>query len=63
MKRLNLEFYHSFTNEFFGGTDFPYDKVKSMNGFYSKYWRTMKIGLANIYKVDKRFVRVRILKG
>ena len=60
MKRIHLHFYNSFTNEFLGDVEMNWDRIKAVNGWYSKFWRGMKIGLSNLYKLDKHWVRVKI---
>lgn len=58
---LHMIFYNSYTNESLGDVKFPYDRSKSMNGFYSNFWKGMRIGLSNLFKVDKRLVRMKLI--
>lgn len=59
MKRMYWYFYNSFTNEFLGSMEINYDPLKAINGHYSNFWKTMKIGLANLNKIDKHWVRLK----
>ena len=60
MKKIHLHFYNSYTNQFLGSVEMPWDRIKAQNGWYSNYWRNFKIGLGNLYKIDKHWVRVKI---
>lgn len=57
MKRLILKFHNTLTGRKICNYDFPLDKLKASEGWYSDFARTAKIDLANIEKVDKFFIR------
>ena len=60
MKRIHLTFYNSFTNQFLGSTEMDWDRIRATNGWYSSFWKNFKIGLANLNKMDKHWVRAKI---
>lgn len=60
--KIIFEYYDGFTGNSLGSAVLPYDRYKSLNGYYSGWWKIWKIGLANIYKLDKHWVRARIYK-
>lgn len=62
MKRYCFYFYNSFTDEFLGSIELNWDRGKAMNGHYSNFWRKIKIGLSNLFEIDKRLVRLKIYK-
>ena len=39
----------------------PWDYRKAAKGFYSNYWKLMKIKCASSVKLDKMFVKARIV--
>lgn len=59
-KTIKFEFYNGFDGSSLGGATFNYDRNKAMNGGYTKIWRVFKPGLANIFSLDKRHVRLRL---
>lgn len=56
---MYLYFYNSFTNEFLGSMELNWNREKAINGHYSNFWRKMKKGLADLNKIDIRFVRLK----
>lgn len=63
METITFDFYNSFTGESLGGRTMPYDRMKAKDGYYTRIWRKFKPGLADIFRLDKHWVRVRISKG
>jgi len=59
-KRIIFIYYNSFTDEYLGGVDMNYDRQKSVNGFYTRWWKKWRPFLANENKIDKHWVRAKI---
>ena len=41
----------------------PWDYTKAVKGFYSNFWRRVKTGCATNAKLDKMFVKAKIVIG
>ena len=59
-KRIIFSYYNAFDGDNLGSMNMPYDRNKATRGYYSKYWKTMKEHLANTWKLDKHWVRVKV---
>jgi hypothetical protein len=57
---ITILFYNKFDKSFLAKFTFPYNKNKSLNNYYSKFYKKMKLTLANINKLDKHWVRANI---
>lgn len=58
--KINFTYYNEFTGEFLGGAYMPYDRMKAIRGFYSKWWKKWRLFISNEYGVEKRLVRLKI---
>lgn len=59
-KRIVFIYYNSFTDEYLGGIDMNYDRMKAVNGFYTRWWKKWRPFLATENKIDKHWVRAKI---
>lgn len=59
---ITFEFYNGFDGSSLGSGTLPYDRMKAMNGHYTRLWRKFKPGLAEIFRLDKRHVRVKVTR-
>jgi len=61
-KKIRFEFYNSFTDEYLGGVEQPYDRLKSSNNHYSKFYKKWKLFIANMNSINTHFVKAKIIK-
>jgi len=60
-KRITFQFYNKYFGEDLGSISFPYNRGKAKDGFYTRFWRKWKVGLANLNSVDKHWIRTKII--
>jgi len=58
--KIFLEYYNSFTNQSLGDVLLNFDRIKSTNGYYSRWWKAWRPFLAKQYNLDIHWVRLRI---
>lgn len=59
-KRIIFTYYNGFTGEFLGSLETNYSPIDSAFGKYTRHWKRMKKFLANEYKLDAHWVRLRV---
>lgn len=57
MKAIKIDVHNTLTDEHIATYEMPFDPRKSVMGFYSRFWKTIRILHANSEKVDKRSIR------
>lgn len=60
IRRIKFTYYNSFNGEFLGSSDMPFDRMKSVNGYYLRRWKLWKKFLSETYGIDKHWCRVKI---
>ncbi len=60
MKTLTITVGNTFLNNELAKYIFAFDPTKAMFGWYSDFWRKIRISHANISKIDKNFIRAKI---
>lgn len=60
--RISFHLFNSINSRELLTVILPLDYKKAVNGFYSGLWKDLKISVASSYRLDKRFVRMKILK-
>lgn len=61
MARITFNYYNSYDDTFLGSASLDYNRTKAKNGFYTRWWRIWKPALAKINKLDKHWVRAKIV--
>lgn len=60
-KRLIIELFNSFTGEEYLSINAPYNRLKAVYGWYSKWVAKNKQISAEIYRCDKRFIKTKLI--
>lgn len=59
-KRIVIKLFNWFTEEEYLSINAPYDRLKAMNNWYSKWVSKNKNISADIYGVEKRFIKTKV---
>lgn len=61
MAKIQFNYYNGFDGSSLGSVTLEYNRYKAKDGYYTRWWRIWKSGLAKIYILDKHWVRAKIV--